>query len=259
MKAIVVEGVSFTYGDEPVIENVTFEVPEKDFLAIIGPNGGGKTTLLKILMGILEPTKGRVTIYGKPPRVQTRIIGYVPQETGENLDVPITVSEVVLTGLLHRRDRWRRFRAEQMKKAIETLNLVGVSKSLANRRISELSGGQRQRVLIARALVSDPKILVLDEPTASIDFAGQHEIFELLERLNEKMTILVVSHDMSMVMGYARHALYVQRSAVMHTVDAHTRYQIKKQFIGRDGHFCGAEFWRSMSHSIACTKACEHD
>jgi zinc transport system ATP-binding protein len=99
---------------------------------------------------------------------------------------------------------------------------------------------------------------MLDEPTASIDFSGQREIFDLLESLNEKMTVIVVSHDMSMVMGYARHAIYVHKTAVMHTIDAHTRYQIKRQLQGHEGHYCGAEFWQDMGRKIECTEECRH-
>jgi len=135
---------------------------------------------------------------------------------------------------------------------------VGIAAHFSSRRIGELSGGQRQRVLIARALVSDPKILMLDEPTASIDFLGQKEIYELLERLNERMTIILVSHDMSMVMGYAKHVLYVQRSAVMHTIDPHTRYQIRKELQAREGHYCPADFWRDMGAKIECDESCRH-
>ena len=247
----------FDYGEETVLSDVTFEVPEGDFLAVIGPNGGGKSTLLKLLMGILAPRSGEVRLFGKPPDRSDTVIGYVPQETAHNLDFPVTAMDVALMGLLHRRGVSRRFDESQRQKALAALKRVGMD-HLADRRIKELSGGERQRTLIARALASEPDILMLDEPTASIDFGGQREIFELLERLNETMTVIVVSHDMTMVMGYARHALYVHRTAVMHEVDAHTRYQIKRQLTGHDGHYCGADFWRDMSHAIECTEACRH-
>ena len=255
--AVDVRRLFFAYDDKEVLSDVTFRVPEGDFLAIIGPNGGGKSTLLKLMMGILEPSRGEVRLFGKPPASSDAVIGYVPQETGHNLDFPVTVLDVVLMGLLHRRNSWRRYDAAARRKAREALARVGMA-GMERRRIGELSGGQRQRVLIARALASDPDILMLDEPTASIDFGGQHEIFELLEKLNESMTVIVVSHDMTMVMGYARHALYVNKTAVMHEVDAHTRYQIRKQLAGHEGHYCGADFWKDMSHSIECTEACKH-
>ncbi|WP_353661603.1 ABC transporter ATP-binding protein [Hydrogenimonas sp. SS33] len=256
--AIEVASVTFAYDGEPVLENVSFTVEPNDFLAVIGPNGGGKSTLLKIIMGILQPQKGSVAIFGKPPQKSGPLIGYVPQETGHNIDFPVTVADVVLMGLLHRRDRWRRYDLDAKKRALAALERVGMEARFARRRIGELSGGQRQRVLIARALVSEPKILMLDEPTASIDFLGQREIYELLASLNDRMTIVLVSHDMSMVMGYAKHALYVQRSAVMHTIDPHTRYQIRKELQAREGHYCPADFWRDMGAKIECDESCRH-
>lgn len=253
--AVKVRNVTFSYEETPVLENISFDVEKGDFLAIIGPNGGGKSTLLKLMMGIMKPEKGEIRLFGKDPGLSDTVIGYVPQETGHNLDFPVTVLDVVLMGLLHRRNRWQRYDSFSRQKAFEALRKVGMQE-YAQRRIAELSGGQRQRVLIARALCSDPDILMLDEPTASIDFNGQREIFDLLERLNEKMTVIVVSHDMSMVMGYARHALYVHKTAVMHTIDAHTRYQIKRQLQGHEGHYCGAEFWQDMGRKIECTEEC---
>jgi zinc transport system ATP-binding protein len=255
--AIEVRHLSFSYEEHLVLEDVTLEVEEGDFLAIIGPNGGGKSTLLKLMMGVLKPDRGEVRLYGKPPQEADVVIGYVPQETGHNLDFPITVFDVVLMGVLHRRNIWRRYDKTLKQKAFEALEKVQMA-SMADRRIADLSGGQRQRVLIARALCSDPQILMLDEPTASIDFNGQREIFALLEKLNEEMTIVVVSHDMSMVMGYAKHALYVNKTAVMHTIDPHTRYQIKQQLKDHKGHYCGAEFWQDMGRKIECTSECRH-
>ncbi|NPA29448.1 MAG: ABC transporter ATP-binding protein [Epsilonproteobacteria bacterium] len=254
--AIEARALSFDYAGYPALENVTFRVEEGDFLAVIGPNGGGKSTLLKLLLGVLKPTAGTVLLYGRPPQKADVSVGYVPQETGHNVDFPVTVGEVVAMGLLRTRTRWRRYSKEDEKRSLSALARVGMAEFL-DRRIGELSGGERQRVLIARALAGEPKILMLDEPTASIDFSGQHEIFELLAELNQTMTVVVVSHDMSMVMGYARHALYVNKTALMHEIDAHTRYQIKKQLSGENGHYCGAEFWRDLGRAITCTKACE--
>ena len=255
--AVEVRHVTFSYDGESVLENVSLRVEMGDFLAIIGPNGGGKSTLLKLMMGILKPHSGDVLLFGKHPDENGTIIGYVPQETGHNLDFPITALDVVLMGVLHKRNRIRRFDDALREKARHALEKVRMDHA-SGRRIAELSGGERQRVLIARALCSDPDILMLDEPTASIDFNGQREIFDLLEELNKTMTIVVVSHDMSMVMGYAKHAAYINRSAVMHTIDSHTRYQIKQQLQGHEGHYCGAEFWQDMGKRIECTEECKH-
>ncbi|WP_456450952.1 metal ABC transporter ATP-binding protein, partial [Hydrogenimonas sp.] len=155
--AVEVEGVTFAYDGAPVLERVSFVVEEGDFLAIIGPNGGGKSTLLKVMMGILKPKEGSVKLFGHVPDSGKIVIGYVPQETGHNLDFPVTVEDVVLMGLLHRRGAWRRFDATMRRRAAEALAQVGMAK-YRDRRIAELSGGQRQRALIARALVSDPQI-----------------------------------------------------------------------------------------------------
>ncbi len=255
--AVELLNLSFSYGGEKVLDSVSFGVEKGDFLAIIGPNGGGKSTLLKLMMGVLEPESGEVKLFGKPPRESGVTIGYVPQETGHNLDFPITVMDVVLMGVLRKRGRLRRFDEHLRRKALEALECVDMHR-FVKRRVSELSGGERQRMLIARALCGDPDILMLDEPTASIDFGGQREIFELLEELNEKMTVIVVSHDMSMVMGYAKHAAYVNKKVVMHTIDSHTRYQIKRQLAGHEGHYCGAEFWRDMGKNIECNEECRH-
>ena len=253
--AVELEDLCFSYDGEMVLKDISLRVERGDFLAIIGPNGGGKSTLLKLMMGILKPSCGEVRLFGKPPLQNSVSIGYVPQETGHNLDFPITVRDVVLMGVLHKRNIFRRYDSPLENRAAEALQRVGMD-LYADRRISELSGGQRQRVLIARALCGDPEILMLDEPTASIDLSGQWEIFELLEELNRKMTIIVVSHDMSMVMGFAKHAAYVNGNVVMHTIDSHTRYQIKRQMQGHEGHYCGAEFWIDMGRKIECNEEC---
>ncbi len=255
--AVELDGVSFFYNGKEILHNVSISVSKGDFLAIIGPNGGGKSTLLKLMMGILKPLHGEIRLFGKTPAKSGIAIGYVPQETGHNIDFPITVMDVVLMGVIHRRNILRRYNHILKQKAAKALQRVNMY-SFAERKISELSGGQRQRVLIARALCGDPDILMLDEPTASIDFRGQKEIFELLEELNEKITVIVVSHDMSMVMGFAKHAAYVNKSVIMHTIDSHTRYQIKQQLEGHNGHYCGAEFWQDVGHRIECNEECRH-
>ena len=256
LDVVKISNLSFSYAKQMVLEDVSFEIKKRDFLAIIGPNGGGKSTLLKLMMGILTPIKGEVLLFGKPPQKNKTIIGYVPQNTAHNLDFPITVLDVVLMGLLHKRNRLRRYDNELKQKALESLKRVKMD-GFANRKIAELSGGERQRVFIARALCSNPDILMLDEPTASIDFIGQREIFELLEELNKNITVMVVSHDMGMVMGYAKHVIYVHKTVVMHTINSHTRYQIKHQLKDHKGHYCGAEFWTNLGNKIECTKECK--
>jgi len=256
LTAIKVSNLSFSYGKQLVLEDISLEVKRGDFLAIIGPNGGGKSTLLKLMMGILTPHTGEVFLFGKPPQENEAIIGYVPQNTAHNLDFPITVLDVVLMGSLRKRNRLRRYDSALKQEALESLKRVKMEE-FTTRKIAKLSGGERQRVLIARALCSKPDILILDEPTASIDFIGQREIFELLEELNKSVTVIVVSHDMGMVMGYAKHAVYVHKTAVIHSINSHTRYQIKHQLQNQTGHYCAAEFWTDLGQKIECTKECK--
>ncbi|MBI5895430.1 MAG: ATP-binding cassette domain-containing protein, partial [Desulfobacterales bacterium] len=160
--------VWFAYNHENVLEGISFEVAPNDFVAMIGPNGGGKTTLLKLLLGLLDPTRGTVRIFGQPPRQVSDRVGYVPQHAAINPHFPVSVLDVVLTGCLKPGAKWPRTTPAQRRSAREALARMGVA-DLAERRVGDLSGGQRQRVFIARALVGEPRILFLDEPTAGID------------------------------------------------------------------------------------------
>lgn len=193
--------VSASYGDVPVLENITLSVLKHDFLGIIGPNGGGKSTLLKVILGIVKPDSGDVLIFGKhPDRVRSRI-GYVSQRPDFDRDFPASVGDVVLmgrytrTGLVHRYGKEDRVAAE---KALEQVGMLDVR----DKQIGNLSGGQQQRIFVARALVSEPELLLLDEPTASIDPALQTEFYELLNTLKRRLTIIMVSHDIGAVSVY---------------------------------------------------------
>ncbi len=190
----------FSYNGHPVLTNVNLEVARGEFMALIGPNGGGKTTLLKLLLGLLEPDRGQIRIFGLPPRQAVSRMGYVPQNVHINRDFPISVIDVVLMGRLGmgRRRRDSRLHRAAARQALERLEMW----DLARRHIGELSGGQLQKVFIARALVTEPEILLLDEPTASVDTQGQGNLYELLEELNKAMTIILASHD---VMALSRH------------------------------------------------------
>jgi len=194
-------GVCYSYGGSPVLESVDLRLDEGDYLGIIGPNAGGKTTLLKIMLGLLTPDRGTVEVFGAPPTERRGAIGYVPQYARFDASFPIDVLDTVRMGRLGigRRERPR----ESREAAREALDRVGLS-GMAGEQIGELSGGQLQRVLIARALASEPRILLLDEPTASVDTRSGRSVYELLDRLSDRMTIVLVSHDIGVISRYVK-------------------------------------------------------
>ncbi len=211
---IEVKDLCFSYNGHPVLKGVNLTVREKGFVALIGPNGGGKTTLLKLMLGLLTSDKGDIRVFGKPPREASHRIGYVPQEIGINKTFPISVTDVVLMGKLRPGRRFR-YSSEDRTAARNILEQLGMEE-FRERRIGELSGGQRQRVFIARALVNDPKILFLDEPTASIDSRGQSEFYELLKKLNENAAIVMVSHDLMVISDYVKSVACVNQQLYYH-------------------------------------------
>ena len=213
--------VGFQYGDLPVLESITTSIPEGDFIGIIGPNGGGKTTLLKIILGLLEPANGEITIFGHSVAEAKEHfeIGYVPQHIAQlNYSLPATVLEVVRSGLTRRRGLLRPFKKADTARALEIMETVGIA-NLAERPLDALSGGQRQRVFIARALAGSPRILILDEPAVGVDRGAEDKLVELLYTLNKEngMTIIVVSHDVEAILVQAKHILCVNKTLVCHT------------------------------------------
>lgn len=217
--------VSFNYGDLPVLESITTSISEGDFVGIIGPNGGGKTTLLKIILGLLEPKSGEVKIFGHSVREAKEHyeIGYVPQHIAQvNYSFPTTVFEVVRSGLTRRRGILRPFQKSDDARAKEIMEMIGIG-NLSARPLDALSGGQRQRVFIARALAGSPRLLILDEPTVGVDSASENQLDELLTKLNKEqgMTIILVSHDVDAVLAQVKHILCVNRSLVCHTASHH--------------------------------------
>ncbi len=202
----------FSYRHQPVLKEVTFQIYRNEFVGIIGPNGGGKTTLLKLILGFLKPTQGSLHVFGEPPRLeshQTCRLAYVPQTLRFDRDFPITVEEVVLLGRLRRLPWHGWFQKKERQTAKEALEQVGLA-HLAALRFGTLSGGEAQRVLIARALVSQPAILLLDEPTASVDSQAEAEIYAILKKLKERMTILMVTHDLNVAIEQVERVLCVQ-------------------------------------------------
>jgi len=200
-EVVKLEDVWVQYNSVPILEGINLAIEQDDFLGIIGPNGGGKTTLLKIVLGLIHPSRGKVSVLGKPPDKSRSKIGYVPQHNLFDREFPISVWEVVLMGRYGKAGMFRRYGDEDKKMTWDALQTVGML-DYKDRQIGKLSGGELQRLFIARALVGDPKLLLLDEPTASVDPAMQTEFYELLENLKQRMAIVLVSHDISAVSIY---------------------------------------------------------
>lgn len=237
MPVIEISHLYFAYDKQSILEDINLTVEEKDFLAIIGPNGGGKSTLLKLILGIIKPQKGSIRVLGKAPAKSLTHIGYVPQNTNINTDFPIKVIEVVMMGHVEGKRPLFGYGKHEVLCAMGALEQVGMA-DYAQTKIGSLSGGQRQRVMIARALCAHPKILILDEPTSSIDITGQREIYELLKTLNEEVTIIVVSHDISVILEYANKAAHVNKNLSFHDIsDKHATFHTH----GNTGHFCEIE------------------
>lgn len=214
-KIVSLDQVYFAYDQRPVLKEINLEVEEGDFLAVIGPNGGGKTTLLRLILGCLAPVSGSVRVLGQDPRNIRSRIGYVPQHSEFARDFPVTVEDVVLMGRIKPGSLFPRRRAADLEAAAQAMQAVGILE-LAKRRFGTLSGGQKQRALIARALSSNPLLLLLDEPTASVDSRVEKDIYDLLRDLNKRMTIIMVSHDLGFVSSYVNKVACVNKRLKIH-------------------------------------------
>ncbi len=224
-----VENVSFSYGSHEVLKDLNLKVYEGDYIAVIGPNGGGKTTFTKLLLGLLTPTSGEIKIFGKEVIEARQQIGYLPQYINFNMDMPVNVFDIVLQGRLTPK---KLFYSHEDKQIAHTqLEKMRIS-HLKNRKIKELSGGQRQRVLLARALAKQPKILILDEPTASIDPEGQKDIYDLLKAL--PLTKIIVSHDIQVLFEGVTRVAHINKTLYLHE-------DIDTSIHRKDGHFCEME------------------
>ena len=207
--------VCVQYGEMVVLENISFIIKPLDFISLIGPNGGGKTTLLKVLLGLITPTSGTVEVFGGSPKLARQQIGYVPQQANIDKQFPINVWDVTLMGRIGKKPLFRHYSAEDRERAADALNKVKLY-DLRHRQIGKLSGGQQQRVLIARALVGNPTLLLLDEPTASVDSEIKRDIYDLLIELNKNMTIVMVSHDIGVVSSYTKTIACLNRTLAYH-------------------------------------------
>ncbi|MDA8127063.1 MAG: metal ABC transporter ATP-binding protein [Deltaproteobacteria bacterium] len=219
---IEVRDLWFSFNGQPVLSGVNLTVPRGDFLIVIGPNGGGKTTLLKLMLGLYTPRRGSVAVFGEPPRRVSQRIGYVPQNVHINKDFPVSVLAVVLMGRLRASRGWSRHSREDRRAAQEAMEQMRVW-DYRDRRIGELSGGQLQRVFIARALVSAPEILFLDEAMASIDAQSRGEFHEALQALNRTVTIVAVSHDLMILSSHVKSVACVNGDLYHHDSGEITR------------------------------------
>ncbi|MBN1637159.1 MAG: ABC transporter ATP-binding protein [Deltaproteobacteria bacterium] len=210
-----VEHLSFSYNGYKVLQDVSLIIEENDFVSIVGPNAGGKTTLLKLILGLLKPQSGRISVFGLPPVKARSRIGYMPQYISLDPLFPVDVLDVVLMGRLGNGSRFGMFNKADKLAAFEALKKVEMY-PYRHLSFSDLSGGQRQRVLIARALVSEPKLLLLDEPTANVDAAIETEFYEILNTLNQKMTIALVTHDLGFVSRYVKKVVCVNKRVIAH-------------------------------------------
>ncbi len=207
MSAIDIKDLAFEYGKSPVLTDVNLSIDENDFVAIIGPNGGGKSTLMKLMVGLLKPTSGTVRLFGEKVPTKRVAVGYVPQNTNKNIDFPITVGECVATGKIGLSPK-----SDEVRAALERVHIAG----FLDRRLGELSGGERQRVLIARSLVCNPKILFLDEPSNNIDVAGIEALYNMLAEFSETMTIVIVTHDLMALSHKVKSVVCVNHSVHYH-------------------------------------------
>jgi len=253
---ISLQDVTFSYNGAPVLEQVNLEIERGDFTAVLGPNGGGKSTLIKLLLGLIIPQRGTVRVLGRAPGKCGDRIGYMPQYTYVSGAFPITVLDVVSMGVVRSGlSGVAGFRPGKsvMKKAHAALERVGLG-SMAKRRISDLSGGQRQRVFIARAVVSDPELLLLDEPTASVDQENRVSLFGLLRELNNNMTIIMVSHDLSTIAKSVKSVACVNKTLHFHNAPLITGEMFKMAY-GEQNGCCPVEL---VAHGDIPHRVLEH-
>lgn len=226
---LTISNLNFAYEKELILLDINLSVYEKDFLVLIGPNGGGKSTLMKLILGLLPAPSKSIKIFSTTSKKVLSQIGYVPQNTNINLNFPIKAIDVVMMGA-----------KEDKTTALAVLEEVGMQE-YADSKIGLLSGGQRQRIMIARALYNKPKILLLDEPTSNIDVDGQEQIYQLLKELNKEMTIIVISHDLSVIMKYANKVAHIHKRVTFHSLES-----LKKEFTTEDKHICEVELLQML-------------
>ena len=213
---IEVDNVDFRFDSGPrVLEDVNLRIADGEFASVIGPNGGGKTTLIKLILGLHTPTSGSIRVFGTTPLKARPRIGYMPQHAMMDPRFPVRAIDVVMMGRLGQRLTIGSYNAKDRRAALDTLAQVGLEEA-GSKAFSDLSGGQRQRVLLARALVTDPDMLVLDEPAAGLDQKVERDFFDLLKDLNQRLTVILVSHDLGFVATFVRTVICVHRRVDVH-------------------------------------------
>jgi zinc transport system ATP-binding protein len=232
--AIEIRDLWVSYNHQPVLEDITLDIAENTFVGILGPNGAGKSTLLRVILGLISPTRGEILVFGEDPR-QSRskgnLIGYLPQRPLSNPRFPISVLDVVLMGRYGRIGLGRRPSREDREAALAHLDRLGIP-HLADRSIGEISGGEQQRVFIARALAVNPRLLILDEPTISLDACSQDEVYDLINRLKNELqlTVIMVSHDIGAVASQVEDIICLNRRVHVHAPPPIGRLALENTF-----------------------------
>jgi zinc transport system ATP-binding protein len=243
--ALTCTGLDFSYDGRPVLSGVDISIPAGDFVSVVGPNGSGKTTLLKLALGLLKPDRGEVAVFGQPPARARGRIGYVPQHPRLDPLFPVSARDVVLMGRLGRTAMLGPWHARDKDLAMDAMDEVGIADQ-ATQHFASLSGGQKQRVLIARALASDPDLLLLDEPTAGLDAHIEEGFYRLLQTLNKRLTIVLVSHDLGFVSGFVKSVVCVGKKVIVHPTSEVTGEVISELYGGdvrlvRHDHRCSED------------------
>lgn len=224
MTLVSLRDVTVAYDDSVVLQNVNLEIADDDFIGIIGPNGGGKTTLVNAIVGVL-PYSGSIELSPALFNGTKRLIGYMPQQTKFDRAFPISVCEVVMSGLQAERGFRSRYTDNDRKRTYELLDMAGLS-AVANNQISEISGGQMQRALLCRAIIMEPKLLILDEPANFVDNRFENELYTMLKHLNERMAIVMVSHDIGTITSVVKEIVCVNRTVHRHHSNVITEEQL---------------------------------
>ena len=222
---IKIENLSAGYDQKTVLHDINLEISEKDFLGIIGPNGSGKTTLMKDILGLLKPSEGKITFYDNGMPVEQLEIGYLPQYNSIDKKFPISVYEVILSGLNRQKSLFSRFTKEHHERVKETISMMGLE-GMENKPIGQLSGGQMQRALLGRAIVSNPKAIILDEPNTYIDKRFEARLYSLLEEINKQRAVILVSHDIGSVLQTVKSI-----ACVNGTLDYHPQSEVSAEWI----------------------------